>query len=120
MSTATGTTSTITTQDYLQVLANYDLHHSGDLVEPTVPLPSNLSLPESQRGRNAQGWPEDHQRIPIYRPIDRNLSFEDRPRGRNLSENIFITVMLNGCGINAVRQRYKDMHDLFAAQMMVN
>jgi hypothetical protein len=48
-------------------------------------------------------WPTDHRRMPAYRPINRNLPFEERPGGSNPGEMVFIQVMLHGVWLNAVR-----------------
>lgn len=36
------------------------------------------------------------------RPINRNLSYEDRSAGQNSAEYVFIQVLLNGVRVNAV------------------
>ena len=104
-SITTATMSVTTTQNpvtgsVLQVLADYDLHHSGDPAHPREAERPNLR-PEPSIN-NPHWWPSDHNRVPPYRPINRNLDLEQRPDGANAIERTFIFVMLNGCGLNAV------------------
>ena len=99
------TTSTSTvTQSILHTLTDYSLHHSGN--------PETAEVPEAPNGRDnaavgrnqPQNWPDNYQRIPAYRPIDRTLNQhpEERPAGSNTIEGLFVFTMLNGCSINSV------------------
>ncbi|BCS28629.1 uncharacterized protein APUU_70199S [Aspergillus puulaauensis] len=81
----------------LSVLADYELHHSGNSQNTTSPSPSP-SPPQQQQPAN---WPTNHRRVPPYRPVDRSLSFEERAAGSNVPEFIFIQSMLHGCWLNA-------------------
>ena len=95
------TTSTNTvSQSVLHLLADYELHHSEEFVEPGVIEGQNLQ-PEP-RAQNPEWWPTDHHRIPDHRPINRNLDREVRPVGSFFVETCFILTMLGGCAINAV------------------
>jgi hypothetical protein len=95
------TTSTNTvSQTVLHLLADYELHHSGDFVEPGIVEGQN-SRPES-RSSNTEGWPTNHRRIPDRRPIDRNLDRDLRPAGSFFMETCFIWTMLGGVTINSV------------------
>jgi hypothetical protein len=89
--------STITnTTTSLSVLADYEVHHSG---EETETVPVNTSLPQS----NQPDWPTHHRRIPAYRPANRELDYTQRPAGNgHPAEYAFIQVMLHGCWLNAV------------------
>jgi hypothetical protein len=93
---ATVTTNTRTTP--VSVLAEYEVHSSGE--EEHVPMNFPRTLAPSNQPLN---WPSDHRRIPAYRPIDRNLDRSQRPPGANNLERVIITVMLHGVWLNAVR-----------------
>lgn len=99
------TTSTnTTTERVLSVLADYDLHHSGDPQNPSEPEPANSN--NSPTVKNPPGWDTDHHRVPPYRPINRNLDMDLRPGGANIAEVIFIATMLNGVRLAAVSAFY--------------
>lgn len=94
------TTQNPVTGSVLQVLADYDLHHSGDPAQPQAAgRPNERPAPAIS---NPDWWPSDHNRMPAHRPINRNLVLEQRPDGVNAIERLFIFTMLNGCGTNAV------------------
>jgi hypothetical protein len=95
------TTSTnTTTQSVLHILADYDLHHSGDPLNPSEPAPPNRNT--TSNVENPPGWDTEHRRVPPYRPINQNLDMDLRPGGVNVAEAIFITTMLNGVRLTAV------------------
>ena len=95
------TTSTnTTTHSVLHVLADYDLHHSGNPQNPSEPEPPNRNTAPDVE--NPPNWDREHRRVPPYRPIDRNLDMELRPGGVNVVEAIFIATMLNGVRLTAV------------------
>lgn len=96
MTTSTNTT----TQSVLHVLADYDLHHSGDPQDPAEPEPPNRKA--TPKVENPSGWDTEHRRVPPYRPINRNLDMDMRPGGTNVAEAIFIATMLNGVQLTAV------------------
>jgi len=85
----------------LHFLTDYELHHSGDPEKPAVAEDPNLRADLAASSSNPPSWPTDHRAVPPYRPIDRNLDFEQRPAGANLIESIFIATMLNGVRLNA-------------------
>lgn len=99
--TETANTST------LAVLADYELHHSGD---PSPNASQNTTSPSPQQPQQQQqqpaNWPTNHRRVPPYRPVNRSLSFEERAAGSNVPEFIFIQSMLHGCWLNAVCSFY--------------
>ena len=95
------TTSTNTVSgSVLQVLADYDLHHSGDPLNPSTPAPPNPA--PTVEVSNPASWPNDHNRVPPYRPINYNLDMELRPGGANIPDEIFIGTLINGVRLNAV------------------
>jgi hypothetical protein len=95
------TTANPLTSSVLQVLTDYDLHHSGSPENPQA-APTPNSRPDSSPS-NPLDWPTNHRAVPPYRPADRNLDREQRPGGMNAVETVFIFTMLNGVRINAVR-----------------
>ena len=88
----------------LQVLTDYDLHHSGDPARPRTP-----EAPKKRRTSlqtvidRPEDWDNAHRRVPAYRPVDPSLRGPERPDGVNPIEKTFIFVMLNGVGLMAVR-----------------
>jgi len=86
----------------LHFLTDYELHHSGDPEKPAAAEDPNFRADLAASSSNPPSWPTDHRAVPPYRPIDRNLDFEQRPAGANLIESIFIATMLNGVRLNAV------------------
>lgn len=103
------TTSTNTaTQSVLQVLADYDVHHSGNPAEASKPAPPNANRAPDTGSVNPPNWDTEHNGVPPYRPINRNLDLDSRPGGANLPEAMFIATLLNGVRLNAVRNsRYQ-------------
>lgn len=87
-------TTTTTTATSLSVLADYELHHSGDERSTSAPAPVNTSQPAD--------WPTDHRRMPAYRPANQNLDYNERTAGTGPGEYVFIQVMLHGVWLNAV------------------
>jgi hypothetical protein len=91
------TSASTTTQTVLHVLADYNLHHSGD---PSEPAPPNCNT--TADGENPPNWDTDHRRVPPYRPVNRNLDVTLRPGGTSVAETVFIATMLNGVHLTAV------------------
>ncbi|TGO62070.1 hypothetical protein BCON_0022g00070 [Botryotinia convoluta] len=86
-----------------QTLAEYDIHHTGDdrgMNDMIVP-PNTSNILENVD--NPSSWPRDQYRIPNYRPINRHLIAAERPNGSNGAERVFITMMLTGVSLNAIR-----------------
>lgn len=98
MSTTINTSTT--TQNVLHVLADYDLHHSGDIPNSLVTEPYTRHT--TANVDNPLDWDADHRRVPPYRPINRNLDWDSRPAGLNAAEALFIATMLNGVRLMAV------------------
>jgi hypothetical protein len=102
------TTQNVVTRQTLQVLGDYELHHSesqdSTSTTSSPPLPQNDTSREEKETANTNlpDWPQGHRRIPPHRPIDRNLDFEQRPAGLNGPEYVFIQTMLQGVRLNAV------------------
>lgn len=85
----------------LGLLADYELHHSGDFVEPGVVAGQN-ARPEETTAQNPDWWPANHRGVPDRRPINRELDRELRPGGSFFMETCFILTMLGGVTVNAV------------------
>ncbi|TVY46727.1 hypothetical protein LOCC1_G002847 [Lachnellula occidentalis] len=102
MSTTSTAGTTITAQQLQGVLSDYTIHLTGDDnttrhdgIEPpnTVQAPSIANPPD---------WPRNHLRVPAYRPVNRNLGTEERPKGGNAAEFAFLTMMFTGVYLNSV------------------
>lgn len=90
---------TYTLQSTLQ---DYEIHISGDNTnEANIDTTLNPS-PIFTLVHNPPGWPRDHNRIPNYRPLNRNLNLEERPNGSNGIERTFLFIMFTGVALNAV------------------
>lgn len=89
------TTTSITTGS-LPILADYEVHHSvADQPESRPETAASSPQPAD--------WPTHHRRMPAYRPVNRDLSYTQRPAGNgHPAEYAFIQIMLHGCWINAV------------------
>ena len=79
----------------LSILADYEVHHTGT---EEAPAPNTAT-----RTLQPANWPSNHRRMPTYRPINRELDFNDRAAGASAGEFIFIQGMLHGVWLNAVR-----------------
>lgn len=112
------TTQNPVTGSVLQVLADYDLHHSGDPAQPREA--DNPNQRPQPAANNPDWWPSNYNRIPPHRPINRNLDLEQRPGGVNIIERTFIFTMLNGCGINAVCLQRAEAYKLFVTDVTQN
>lgn len=101
-------TSTVTVNNS-DVPADYIIHHSGHQSSPDGPTTSHRTLTHDiEQQDNPTWWPTDHRRVPNYRPINRNLDWDQRPGGTNVIEMIFIFTMLRGVQLNAVGFRTND------------
>lgn len=119
------TTANPLTGRTLEVLGDYELHHSGSSqsggsrsdrsnsttsIQPsTQPSIPNARVDTAAEAQNPAGWPDDHRRVPAHRPIDRNLDYEQRPAGLNGAEYVFIQTMLTGVRLNAVSYLTSDL-----------
>ncbi|RDL31059.1 Uncharacterized protein BP5553_09848 [Venustampulla echinocandica] len=96
------TTSTNTaTTNRLEVLADYNLHHSEGQSLSEQSTVSHPPYADALHQNNPDWWPTDHRRVPDYRPINRNLDRIQRPDGTNMIEMAFIFTMLRGVQLNA-------------------
>jgi hypothetical protein len=81
------------------VIQDYEIRLTGaENDTPAVPAPQSIVSVE-----NPVDWPQNYQRVPPYRPIDRNLDREQRPDKTNHIDRAFIFTMLYGDWLNAVR-----------------
>lgn len=101
MSSTTTTTTTTTSRavdaSTLSILSDYEIHHTGSETQPQPRVPRD-AVPVSQ----PVDWPSHYRRIPSYRPVNRNLSYEERSAGTSPVEYMFIQTMLHGVWLNAV------------------
>jgi len=88
--------------DLQNVLNDYKLHLTGYDDSNSTSEPHGSSILPTQ---NPPNWPTDRNRIPPYRPINRSLDPEERPRGSNAAEFVFINIMFTGVFLNAVSKR---------------
>ncbi len=98
---ATSTSNTVA-QSVFHILADYDLHHSGNPERPV-----NAGSPRSHKSAEVEhetpeNWPTNHRRVPAYRPVNVHLDRSLRPNGANGVEAMLIATMLNGVRLNAV------------------
>jgi len=89
-------TPIVTTSELNHVLSDYRLHLTGYDDSIQTEDPAHL------QAQNPPNWPTDRHRIPSYRPVNRNLDPNERPRGSNPAEFIFINIMFTGVFLNAV------------------
>lgn len=95
-------------------LSDYELHHSDSHSEPSNAASANRAAqdprlqdptePSSlQRAlHNPDHWPNNHRRIPHYRPINRELDQSQRRVYQNTGERVFLTIMFTGVRTNVV------------------
>ncbi|KIW99956.1 uncharacterized protein Z518_10884 [Rhinocladiella mackenziei CBS 650.93] len=95
------TTTNPTSRAVLEVLTDYDLHHSGDPQRSGPPEHPKPQARAPEPYNNPHWWPNDHRRIPPYRPVNRNLDRSQRPAGVNRIERAFIFTMLRGVQLEA-------------------
>lgn len=98
------TTANRTTQSILTLLADYELTHSGDEQNGVIEPPNERSKTEDTR-QNPEGWRDDYDGVPPYRPINHDLDREQRPWARPGIETAFVWTMLNGVGVVASTSR---------------
>lgn len=89
----------VVTSELQHVLSDYKLHLTGYDDSNSTSESHESSMPQTQ---NPPSWPTNRNRIPPYRPINRILDPEMRPRGSNAAEFIFINIMFTGVFLNAV------------------
>ncbi|KAL3422097.1 hypothetical protein PVAG01_06253 [Phlyctema vagabunda] len=91
------TTTTVTTRQLDQVLQDYKIRLTGAGEETEASAQEQQAAPVS----NPTNWPTDRNRVPPYRPINRNLNLQERSFGSNVPETIFLTIMFSGVALNA-------------------
>lgn len=98
MSSTTTTTTAAVEASTLSILSDYEIHHTGSETQPQSQAARDSTPTVSQ----PVDWPSHYRRIPSYRPVNRNLSYEERTAGMNAAEYVFIQSMLHGVWLNAV------------------
>lgn len=91
-------------------LQDYEIHVTGDTGDIDQTLNERGS---SSSDQNPPYWPRDHHRVPNYRPINRNLNLDERPRGSNPIERAFIFAMFTGVAMNAVRKVHENQVPMY-------
>lgn len=94
---ATITKTNSSQQAPARLLADYDLHHSGQS-NPT----SKAKVGDEQDPVDAPYWNVPHRRVPAYRPVDTNRDQSQIRVYNHPIERMFITTMFTGVFINAV------------------
>ncbi|EPE34795.1 hypothetical protein GLAREA_10490 [Glarea lozoyensis ATCC 20868] len=73
-----------------EALNDYTIHLTGH------DATNHQMIEEDTLASNQRNWPTDYHRVPPHRPINRDLDPEERPRGSNTAEFIFISIMFTG------------------------
>jgi len=78
----------------LHVLADYELHHSAEPphTEELEPHPAG----ETSIDGNPADWDITHNRVPAYRPTNRNLDLSTRAVYQNPVERVFVSLLFGG------------------------
>ncbi|RMJ27120.1 hypothetical protein PHISP_02006 [Aspergillus sp. HF37] len=85
--------------------ADYDVRVTN--VTPTAPstqatLENSLEAPSH---RNPPEWPDNYRRIPVHRPVNRNLDQSQRRVYTSFAEQVFLTMMFTGLEVNVIANR---------------
>ncbi|EOD47419.1 hypothetical protein GTA08_BOTSDO01959 [Neofusicoccum parvum] len=83
----------------VNVLADYELHHSR--ADPSTAAPPPNPNPAPAGVQNPDDWPTDRRRVPAYRPVQPDLDQSTRRVYQNPAERTFITIMFTGVRTNA-------------------
>lgn len=83
------------------VLADYDLHHSGEPEEVDTSL--NPHPAPASTSENPSHWPTEYRRVPVYRPVNTELDQSERRVYLNGIERAFVGVMFTGVFLESVR-----------------
>lgn len=97
--------TTTTNQTYyntVNVLADYELHHSRSSPPTNAPVVAPPNANPNPSHQNPDDWPTDRRRIPAYRPVQPDLDLSTRRVYLNPAERIFVTVMFMGVWTNGV------------------
>lgn len=84
-----------------RTLADYDLRHSASEFPETPSQPNERPDPEGT-SQNPPGWEDGFRRVPVYRPIDRDIDVAYRSTYQNNIERAFLANMFTGIRIVAV------------------
>ncbi|EUC40585.1 hypothetical protein COCMIDRAFT_108406 [Bipolaris oryzae ATCC 44560] len=92
------TTTNPTTYTLAATLADYDLHHTtteGGHHDASLNAHPNPAA-NAQQQQNPSHWPTQHRRVPVYRPVNRELDQSERRVYLNGIEQAFVGVMFTG------------------------
>ena len=96
------TTANAQTYNISAVLADYNLHHSRDDSNDELNTSLNSHPSPTPGSSNPVEWPQDHRRIPPYRPVNRELDQTQRRVYLSNVERTFVGVMFTGVYVEAV------------------
>ncbi|KAL9078794.1 MAG: hypothetical protein Q9157_002277 [Trypethelium eluteriae] len=78
------TTANPVTTTLTRTLRDYEIHESAEQNPEEHPAPVNPNTPPTVA--NPEGWPEEYNNVPNYRPVDHTRDMELRPGGMNPAE----------------------------------
>jgi hypothetical protein len=102
MSTTSTAGTTLTVQQLQGVLNDYTIRLTGEdstTRHEGIESPNRVEVPSIE---NPPNWPINHYRVPDYRPVNRDLDPEERPKGSNAGEFAFLSMMFTGVYLNSV------------------
>jgi len=92
-----------TTAEMQRLLTDYEIHLTGaESPSASSITPANASEVQPTRIDSPQTWISNHRRIPDYRPVNRELDWNERTLGSNPFEFVFLNLMFTGVSLNAV------------------
>lgn len=98
----TTTTVTMATRAEIQhILTDYEIRLTGS-ESGTSTQSANLHRDQLPTTENPPNWLSNYRRVPDYRPINRELDYNERTLGSNAFEFAFLNVMFTGVAVNAV------------------
>jgi hypothetical protein len=113
MSTSTTTVEEVGSEQLLDVLQAYRLHHSGTSEEQSSSLPARRSTPQTdsriQPLRDEEPSLEDpnslssRRRVPAYRATSREHTLASRPAGLDAASEVMVPAMFLGVYVQMVR-----------------
>ena len=105
------TTENPATYSIYRTLADYDLHHSGEVAGGRVDTTLNRHPAPQVHEQPRSGWETEYRRVPPYRPANPELDFSLRNQYNNGAEYFFISNMFGGIAWVEVRknEEFSDM-----------
>lgn len=76
---------------------------SPDATISSIPLSESRAIVRNPPPiDDPEDWPREVRGMPHYRPLNRNLNFQERPMGQNGGEFTFLVFMVSGVSVVAV------------------